>query len=269
MTDAREIRVRAHELSPRIGDLAGNSSMIEAAIRDAAADGVELLVLPELATSGYYLRDAAEARRVAIRADDGRLKDWAALLPATSVAVLGFAELDGERVYNSAAVLTSGGVRSVYRKTHLWDAEKEVFEPGSAPPELLDTPVGRLGVLICYDLEFPEMPRRLALAGADVLAVPTNWPLVPRPEGERAPEVVMAMAAARASGMAIVCADRSGEERGGVWTEGTTVIGPEGWPVGGKDERGRVDAVVRLDQDRHAIGPRNHLLEDRRPELYD
>jgi predicted amidohydrolase len=268
MTGAREVRTRGQELSPKIGDLAHNTALIDAAIRSAAADGVELLVLPELSTSGYYLRDAEEARSVALHATDDRFRRWAELIRPGMVVVLGFCEQDGETIYNSAAVLTEAGLAYVYRKTHLWDDEKRVFTPGAVPPEPVDTPVGSLGVLICYDLEFPEMPRRLALKGTDVLAVPTNWPLVPRPDGERAPEVVQAMAAARSSGMAIVCSDRSGEERGGVWTEGTTIIGPDGWPVGSKDADGRVDAVIPFDPDRRAIGPRNHLLEDRRPELY-
>ena len=65
-----------------------------------------------------------------------------------------------------------------------------MFEPGNETPPVIDTRVGRIGVLICYDLEFPEMSRMLALGGAELVAVPTNWPLVDGPEGERAPEVL-------------------------------------------------------------------------------
>jgi len=266
--DGRDVRVRAHELAPRVGDLAHNLDLIDAAIRSAVDDGIELLVLPELATSGYYLEDRDEARGVSIAADDAVFERWAALLPAGSVVVVGFSESNGDRIFNSAAVIDATGVLAVYRKTHLWDAEAEIFTPGDEPPRVVETPVGRLGIVICYDLEFPEMPRGLAVAGAEIIAVPTNWPLVPRPDGERAPEVVQAMAAARASAVAIVCCDRSGEERGHVWTEGTSVIPSDGWPVGSKDERGRVDATVSVSPTRTRIGPYNDVLTDRRPALY-
>lgn len=102
---------------------------------------------------------------------------------------------------------------AVYRKTHPWDSEKDVFAAGDVAGGVLQTPAGPLGTLLCYDLEFPEVPRRLALMGAEVLAVPTNWPVVPRPPGEHPPEVVQAMAAARASQVVIACCDRRGKYR--------------------------------------------------------
>ena len=266
--DARSIRVRAQELAPVLGDLDGNLRTIEAAIRDAVADGVQLLVLPELATSGYYLGSSEAARAVALPSDASVFNDWASLLPEDAVVVVGFCELDGEEIRNSALVLGASGVLGVYRKVHLWDEEQSVFVAGRETQPVVETPLGRLGVLVCYDLEFPEVPRGLALRGADVLVVPTNWPLVERPDGERAPEVVQAMAAARASAIPIVCCDRSGTEAGNPWTEGTTIIPADGWPVGGKDVRGRVDATVRIDRGATRIGPRNDVLADRRPELY-
>jgi predicted amidohydrolase len=266
--DTRSILIRAQELAPVLGDLDGNLRTIEAAIRDAVADGVQLLVLPELATSGYYLGGPEAARAVALPSDAPVFSDWASLLPEDAVLVVGFCELDGEEIRNSALVLGAAGVLGVYRKVHLWDEEQSVFVAGREAQPVVETPLGRLGVLVCYDLEFPEVPRGLALRGADLLVVPTNWPLVERPDGERAPEVVQAMAAARASAIPIVCCDRSGTEDGKAWTEGTTIIPADGWPVGGKDARGRVDGTVRLDRGATRIGPRNDVLADRRPELY-
>lgn len=267
MAQTRSVRVRCHELAPAIGDPAANLALVEGAVRDAMTDGVELLVLPELVTSGYAL-EPDEARRCALPADADAFGRWAAMLSDDAVLVLGFCESDGDALFNSAVVLSRHGTPAVYRKTHLWDTEQAIFTPGSIPPAVLDTPVGRLGTLVCYDLEFPEMPRRLALDGAELIAVPTNWPLLARPESEHPPEVIQAMAAARASGVGIACCDRSGDERGISWTEGTAIVGADGWPVGDKDERGRLDAVVELDPARHRIGPRNDIRHDRRPELY-
>lgn len=112
------------------------------------------------------------------------------------------------------------------------------------------------------------MPRGLALAGAEILAVPTNWPVVPTPPGEHPPEVVQAMAAARGSQMVIACCDRRGEERGERWTQGTVVVGADGWLRGEKDAQGRLDVAVDLLASRTALSARNDVYGDRRPELY-
>ncbi len=259
--------VRCHELAPEVGELDVNLSLVRQAILDAVRADAQLLVLPELATSGYHLT-SHEARRCALTATAEVFDEWASLLQEDTVLVVGFCESADDGLYNSAAVITRGGVAATYRKTHLWDSEKEIFRPGDATPALVETALGRLGVLICYDLEFPELPRALALAGADIIAVPTNWPRVPRPPGEHPPEVIQAMAAARASGVAIVCCDRAGVERGTVWTQGTAIIGTDGWSLGEKDSNGRLQATVPISGDRHAISSRNHILDDRRPLLY-
>jgi predicted amidohydrolase len=157
-----------------------------------------------------------------------------------------------------------------YRKSHLWAAENDIFDPGPEAGVVVDTPVGRIGVAICYDNEFPEVPRRLALAGAEVLALPVNWPLVPRPAGEHPPETIQAMAAARSSRMAIVIADRHGSERGVEWTGGTAVVSSDGWICATADEPGQI-ASAALDLPApgdKSLGAYNDLFADRRPDLY-
>lgn len=268
-------RVAAVQLAPVVGEVAANAATVRAAL-DAVPDDVDVVVLPELATSGYVFRDAAEARASALPATDATLSDWASTASrlasgAGGVVVGGFAELgDDGAVYNSAAVVDAGGVIGVYRKVHLWDGEKECFTPGSEPPLVVDTPHGRIGVAICFDMEFPEWTRLAALDGADVLAVPTNWPYVERPAGERAPEVQIAMAAARVNRMAIVCADRCGTERGVDWNEGTSIVDPDGWV---RAETGPGAGMVVADLDLVAardktLTPRADLFGDRRPDLY-
>ena len=150
-------------------------------------DRADIIVLPELVTSGYMFESVQEAASVAITATDPLFAEWAAAAArGGAVVIAGFCERgDDGRIYNSAVVVDGSGVTGVYRKVHLWDREKLWFEPGPAPPTVFDTSAGRIGVLVCYDLEFPEMARSLALAGAELIAVPTNWPLVHRP-GRRA-----------------------------------------------------------------------------------
>ncbi|MFJ4173827.1 nitrilase-related carbon-nitrogen hydrolase [Microbacterium sp. NPDC089696] len=249
-----------------IGDLAGNLRRLGAALDGFGDDVPRLVVLPELATSGYVFADRTEASSLAIRRDDERLIALGSRLGARTVAVVGFAEREGDELYNSAAVLSADGILAVYRKSHLWAEEKLVFTPGADAGMLVDTTIGRLGVAICYDNEFPEIPRALALAGAEILALPVNWPLVERPEGERAPETIQAMASARSSRLPTVIADRRGSERGVDWTGGTAVIDGSGWVVA-EEREGVAAASLDITGDK-ALGPHNDLFADRRPELY-
>ena len=186
-------------VSPTIvfGDIERNLESIVTAVVEAAHHGAELIVAPELATSGYVFDDASEARSLSLRADDALLSDLARRLPAEVITVFGYAERDDDRLYNTAAVIGHGRRLADYRKSHLWDREKTVFTPGDHPGLVVDTDGFRLGVAICYDNEFPEVPRGLALAGASILALPVNWPLVTRPPQEHPPETIQAMAAAR------------------------------------------------------------------------
>ena len=264
------VRVQCAQLSPVLGDPAGNRARSTAAVASAAAAGAQVIVLPELVTSSYSFTSPEEALAGAIEPGDAVFSDWSRAAGG-AVVVGGFAERGPDGVvYNSAALVDASGVRAVYRKTHLWDEESLYFVPGDAPAPVVDTPVGRIGVLICYDLEFPEMTRSLAVRGAQLLTVPTNWPLVERPPGERPPELIIGMAAARVNRMAIACADRTGTERGQQWTAGTAIVDANGWVVTEPiADVGSVTADLDLDVARSKnISERNHLFDDRRPHIY-
>lgn len=252
----------------RIGDLDGNLTRIVRGIQDAAGCGAVLIVLPELATSGYVFSDRAEAESLALTRDDPRWDAVYAAIPEGVVVVVGYCEVAGADLFNSAAVLTSAGRLADYRKSHLWGSESLVFTPGDTAGILVDTNFGRLGVAICYDNEFPEVPRNLALGGADILALPVNWPLVARPEGEHPPELIQAMAAARSSRLPTVIADRHGTERDVKWTGGTAIVDEQGW-VAEAFPSGMTLASVSLADARHkGIGEYNDVFADRRPGLY-
>jgi predicted amidohydrolase len=269
------VRVACHQLAPAVGELEPNRERALAAI-DAAADArAQVVVLPELVTSGYVFESAAEARSLAEPAGGPTVAGWAARAAARGVVIAGgFAELGGDgRLYNSAALVDPSGVRAIYRKVHLWDREPEFFTPGDAPPPVADTPHGRIGLMVCYDLEFPEWTRAAALRGAELLCAPTNWPREPRPDGERPMEVMRAMVAAATNRMAIAACDRCGTERGVEWVAGTVIAAPDGWLLAGPPERAEpalLVADVDLAAARHkSLGPRNDVLGDRRPALYD
>jgi len=264
----RSIRVAACSPEIRVGELRTNLRRAAEAITAAAADGARLIVLPELATSGYVFENREEARSVAMERGDDRWRIIQDALPENTVAVVGYCEDGGADLFNTAAVLTRSGRVGDYRKSHLWGLERTIFTGGDTGGAIVDTAVGRLGVAICYDNEFPEVPRKLALAGAELLALPVNWPAVARPAGEHPPETIQAMAAARSSRLATIIADRSGEERGVEWTAGTTIIDEDGWVAAEPRDGLAITTLTLRKTGDKSLPPHNDLFADRRPDLY-
>src|SRR5262245_9224049 len=147
--------VQCCQIAPRVDDPEYSRELTIAAVRGGVEAGAAIIVLPELATSGYVFESRDEVAGAALTADDDLFAEWSAAVRATGAVVVGgFAEpaRDGA-FYNSAAVVDGDGVRAVYRKTHLWDREQEWFVAGDVLPPTVDTPAGRIGVAICYDLE--------------------------------------------------------------------------------------------------------------------
>lgn len=265
-------RVTIVPLDPVLLDLSGNVERSVDAIDIALRQGSDIIVLPELTLSGYMLADRAELEACAIDASHPVFERWRRLLEGTgSLLVAGFAERAEQSgvFYISAVAMTGSGVAAVYRKSHLWNREKLLFVAGDKEPPIIETRHGRVGVLICYDIEFPEMPRALALRGADLVAVPTNWALADRPANAEAPQLTLCRAAARASHIFVAAADRSGSERGQAFTNGSSIIDPEGWTIRCAQDGGPVSADVDLRTARNRqLSPVNDVLADRRPELY-
>jgi predicted amidohydrolase len=158
------------------GDVAANLARIERAMREAGEQGADLLVAPELAITGYGAGDAI--KDLAEKPDGETATRLHGLSRETGVAVIaGFAERDGDRVYNSAMFVDRRGVLEVYRKSHLYGPyERALFAPEKPSAGIVEFRGMRLGMLICYDVEFPENVRRLAQAGAQAVLVPTALP---------------------------------------------------------------------------------------------
>jgi len=268
------------QLAITIGEPDANRKAAAAAVAEAAAAKASLVVLPELCDSGYVFgavaaRAQAEAGALASPADDSdTLRQWHALAAEHQLVIVGgFCERGADgKLYNSAALVDPSGTRAVYRKAHLWDQEKLVFTPGDAPPPVIDTAVGRVGVMICYDLEFPEWVRLAAISGADLIAAPVNWPYAARPAGERPAEVIKAQAGAATNGVFVAVADRCQDERGVSWISGSLIVGPDGYPLAGpvlQDRTAVLTAVCDLAKARDkSLDGDNDLLADRRPSLY-
>ena len=165
---------------------------------------------------------------------------------------------------------TAGASRRDYRKTHLWDREKLIFTPGDALPPVIKTGHGTIAVMVCYDLEFAELTRRVAVEGAELVVAPVNWPLFPRPDGEHPGEVITAMSTARTNRVAVAACDRSGVERGQPWTAGSAIVDPDGWVVAtaGPDVGMAIaDIDLSVTHDK-SLTDHVDLLADRRLDLY-
>ncbi len=247
--------------------------------------GAQIIVLPELANSGYVFASLEEAKARAEPADGQLLAAWAEEAARGGAIVVGGLCEAGEngRLYNSAALVDGNGPRAVYRKIHLWDREVEWFAPGETQAPVVETPYGLIGLAICHDFEFPELSRGLALAGCQLIAVPTNWPrLVATPNEEAlmssSPADGSPMMATLASATAFVnrvfvaVCDRTGIERGVEWEGASVIAAPDGRLAAGPVTTGAVttlQADIELGEAREKrTGPRNDVFADRRPELY-
>jgi predicted amidohydrolase len=253
-----------------LGDLAGNRARAAKAIERAAAAGADLIVLPELAISGYAFADRDEARRLAEPIDGPTVTGWCELSARLGVVIVGgLCELDGT-LHNAAVVIDGGELACTYRKTHRWDREQLIFEPGERPPPVVETSAGRLGVAVCYDAFFPEVMRDLALRGAELIAVPMNSPVIGEPLRPLAAEAVLAIAAAHVNRVFVVQCDRAGVERGIAWAQASVIVDPAGSLLAGPQAGEQVLSAaceLTLARDK-SLGDRNDVFADRRPDLY-
>ena len=210
------LRVAACQIDPQLGDVEGNLDRIGRAVAEAAAAGAVLAVLPEAAVTGYAFGSLEEARPVARRASVVAMEVLAGMAQVHRMTVIcGTLEAQGDEVFNAALVVTANGKRYTYRKMHLPYLGVDRFTtPGPNAPSVIDVGGLRIGVLICYDLRFPEAARMCALDGADLIALPTNWPV-----GVDFHPGIFAPSRAAENHCYLLACDRVGTERG------TTFIG--------------------------------------------
>lgn len=168
------IRVAA-AAAPFDRDIEAGIGRIAVLISAARADGVALLVLPEAALGGYLTDLGGEAPPPPALSVDGPEITRLVELAGEMVVVAGFCEADGEKMYNSAVAVGAGRVLAVHRKVHQPLQEDATYTAGSEFVAF-DSPVGRMGMMICYDKAFPEAARALALDGAEIVACISAWP---------------------------------------------------------------------------------------------
>ncbi|WP_017128549.1 nitrilase-related carbon-nitrogen hydrolase, partial [Pseudomonas gingeri] len=271
------LSVAAVQMEPRVGCKAHNLEVSLRLIDEAASAGARVVVLPELASSGYVFSSREEAFDLAERVPAGAsTQAWADIARQRDIYVIaGLVERVGNKLYNSAVMVGPQGYVGTYRKLHLWGDEHLYFEAGDLGLPVFHTPFGRLAMIICYDGWFPEVYRLLAMQGADIVCMPTNW--VPM-AGQRDDAMIMAntlaMANAHANSLNIICANRVGTERGQRFIGNSLIVGADGWPLidpGSADQQQILYAEINLKasrQSRH-LTLFNTVLRDRRSDIYD
>src|SRR5437588_9864215 len=171
------MRVAVAQIDPKLAETERNLDVCLARLDEAVAAGAQLLVLPECAIPGYMFESADEALPYAEEIPGPSTQALVDACHRLDVyAVCGLLERDGDVLHNAAVLVGPDGLIGGYRKTHLPFLGVDRFVvPGEELP-VYETPLGRIGLEICYDLRFPEVTRTLALKGADIVAPPTNLP---------------------------------------------------------------------------------------------
>jgi predicted amidohydrolase len=260
---AVKIQIAAYQGWGVRGDTARALAVIRLVVARAAARRVRVVVFPELFLCGYGAGEAVAA--MAEPADGPSSAAVADVAARTGVAVLyGYPEREGRRIYNSARLIDgSGKPVANYRKTHLYGSwERKVFAPGDT---LVTAEIQglRLGILICYDVEFPEAVRTLALAGADLIAVPTA---LIRPFDGVARTLVPARA--MENQVYVAYAGLCGAEGDIGYCGLSCIVGPDGNEVARAGRRPKL-LLAELDTAAMvALRRLNPYLIDRRPRLY-
>ena len=253
--------------NPLFGEVENNLARMLSVLAEESAD---LFVLPELFTTGYQFVNREEAWGLAETIPDGLTTQSLASLAKNinCVIVGGMVQKEGEAIYNSALMVGPKGYIGKYQKAHLFDSEKEIFQPGRTPLEVFDIGCARVGMMICFDWRFPETARTLALKGADLIAHPANLVL------KHCPDAMITRCLENR--VFIATADRVGEEeripgQPLKFMGQSQIVDPSGEILYRASRDQEEVHVVELDissaRDK-CINPNNHLFEDRREDLY-
>ncbi|MBW4692589.1 MAG: carbon-nitrogen hydrolase family protein [Lyngbya sp. HA4199-MV5] len=244
-------------------DVTANLELMAYQAAESAKQNVTLLIFPELFLTGYNIGDAVT--RLAEPWQGRSLQLAAAIAREHQVALLfGYAERDGDATYNAAGLIEADGtLAATYRKAHLFGAEEQrLFAPGEK--RQLHTIAGvRVGILICYDVEFPEAVRSLALQGAELIAVPTAlmfpYTQIPR---------ILIPTRALENQVFVAYANRIGTEGQLKYCGLSTIADPDGTVLA---QAGEDETLLIAEIDRTAIAKTRAVfsyLDDRRPHLY-
>ena len=268
-----KVKIAAVQMDPKLMKNSENLDKMLRQTRAAASEGAELIVFPECALTGYVFSSREEALPFMETVPGPATGKVAALCHELGVhVVIGLLEKDGKKCFNVAVLIGPQGLVGKYRKNHLPFLGIDRFlDPGDRPFEVHKTPIGNIGLHICYDCNFPESARIMTLLGADILALPTNWPHLRDP-------ITNHVVPTRAfeNRVHLVAVDRVGVERGTKFLGKSKIVNALGEVLadGSYDDEEILHGEVSL-----ALARQKHIvitpgefevdyIADRRPELY-
>lgn len=268
-----KVVVAAVQMEPKLGAVKENLTTVLHWAEEGAKHGAHLIVFPECSLTGYCFESREEAMAIAEPVDGEStqlLIRWCASY--NRWLVIGTLERDDKRLYNVALLIGPKGVEGVYRKVHLPYLGVDRFvDHGNRPFRVYQTPVGRVGLHICYDSVFPEAARVMALNGAEILCLPTNWPEGAKPVAELVPRV-----RALENRVYFIAANRVGEEGGFRFIGMSQIVNPSGAWEAFEPEPKETLLVAEIDlsearRKRIVFEPGRYEVDrigDRRPEFY-
>jgi predicted amidohydrolase len=266
-------KIAVAQMKPHLLDRDGNLHKVDEMASKASQLGARLIVFPECALTGYML--SREESQAVSETLPGPSTDRLRTISREKdiLITIGLLEKDQEnRCFNTAILLGPDGILGKYRKTHLPCLGVDRYlMPGASINGPFDSPVGRVGILICYDLRFPEPIRVLALRHAQAILLPTAWPRA----ANLYPDFLARTRAAENS-LYLIAANRTGEERGASFLGRSVIVDPEGEMLaeGSTDQEELLLADLEpqcSDQKKRIFEPGEYefdLFGDRRPELY-
>ena len=267
------IKIAGAHIDVAFGDREKNLVRICSALRETAKQGSRLTAFPECALPGYCFESLEEARPHAEPIPGPSTQRLAELCRELDVfAVVGLLEADGDRIFNAAALIGPGGVVGSYRKLHLPYLGVDMFTTrGDRPPATWLAGDLRVGMSICYDGAFPEASRVMALDGADLIVLPTNWP----PGAECTADFVINTRAME-NNVYYMAVNRVGAERGFRFIGKSKICGPGGELLAVANHEEETILYAEIDpakarRKRIIRVPGKHEIDrfaDRRPEMY-
>jgi predicted amidohydrolase len=267
------VKVAGVQMDPKIMQTGLNLENMMDRLQEAAANKARIVVFPECALTGYCFNDLEEARPYAETIPGPSTEAMGSLCAELNVyAIMGMLEADGDKVFNAAAMLGPEGLVGSYRKIHLPFLGVDRFvAPGDRPFATYDTSVGRLGMNICFDASLPESARIMSLDGAELIALPTNWPV-----GAEVVADHVINTRAIENGVNFMAVNRVGEERGYRFIGGGKVVGPNGITIAQagreKEEIFYADVDMKAARNKRVVITPGQFevdrMNSRRPEFY-
>jgi len=269
------VTLAAIQFDPQFGQKEENVKRTIELICKVADQGANVITLPELCNTGYVFNTREECFSLMEKVPEGpTTQAWMEIAKERGVYISGGLGEMGEdgKAYNSCVLVGPDGFIGKHRKLHLWEDDKVFFEPGDLGHQVFQTPIGRIGMLICNDMWYFESFRLLALMGADVVLCPTNWVVeIDGPAKTLGPQLCMTNAGC--NNMFVVAADRVGIERGCEFPGMSCIVGTDGWyragPASEDKEEVLVATVNLMAARRLHMNNMNVVFRDRRTDLYD